>query len=51
MECAAQLKEERKEVCRPVLGHSTDKYLPYLLTLFFFLLMNNLLGLVPLKGP
>jgi F-type H+-transporting ATPase subunit a len=38
----------RDKVVQPVLGESTSRYLPYLLTLFFFVLMNNLLGLVPL---
>ncbi|MBT8484487.1 MAG: F0F1 ATP synthase subunit A [Phycisphaerae bacterium] len=38
----------RDTVVKPVLGEKTNKYLPYLLTLFFFVLMNNLLGLVPL---
>jgi F-type H+-transporting ATPase subunit a len=38
----------RDKVIEPVLGSATNKYLPYLLTLFFFVLLNNLLGLVPL---
>jgi F-type H+-transporting ATPase subunit a len=38
----------RDQIVKPVLGDSTNKYLPYLLTLFFFVLANNLLGLVPL---
>lgn len=37
----------RDEVIQPNLGKNTDKFLPYLLTLFFFILINNLLGLVP----
>jgi len=37
----------RDEVARPNLGKKTDKFLPYLLTLFFFILFNNLLGLLP----
>ncbi len=37
----------RDEVARPNLGNKTDKYLPYLLTIFFFILVCNLLGLVP----
>ena len=28
-------------------GRLSDRYLPYLLTVFFFILMNNLLGLIP----
>jgi F-type H+-transporting ATPase subunit a len=39
----------RDTMLRPLLGdENTKKYLPYLMTLFFFILMNNLLGLVPL---
>lgn len=37
----------RDEIVRPNLGHSGDKYLPYFLTLFFFILICNLIGLVP----
>lgn len=37
----------RDEIARPNLGDKTNKYLPYLLTVFFFILTCNLLGLVP----
>lgn len=37
----------KDEVIEPNLGKEAPKYLPYLLTLFFFILFNNLLGLVP----
>ncbi len=37
----------RDEIARPNLGDKADKYLPYLLTIFFFVLVCNLLGLVP----
>ena len=37
----------KDDVAKPNLGHSYQKYLPYLLTLFFFILVNNLLGLLP----
>ncbi len=37
----------RDEVARPNLGYKSEKYLPYLLTVFFFILINNLVGLVP----
>lgn len=37
----------RDEVARPNLGHKAEKYLPYLLTVFFFILINNLFGLIP----
>ncbi len=35
------------EVAKPNLGHRYKKYLPYLLTIFFFILINNLVGLIP----
>lgn len=40
----------RDEVCRPLLGDKVDRgmMMPFLWTLFFFILTNNLLGLVPL---
>lgn len=38
----------RDKVVRPQLGDATDKYIPYLWTVFFFILFNNLFGLVPL---
>jgi F-type H+-transporting ATPase subunit a len=37
----------RDEVARPNLGPRYQKYLPYLLTVFFFILINNLFGLIP----
>jgi F-type H+-transporting ATPase subunit a len=37
----------REEMARPVLGEETDRFLPFLWTLFFFILFNNLLGLLP----
>ena len=37
----------RDDIARPSLGKNTDKYLPYLLTAFFFILTCNLLGLIP----
>lgn len=37
----------RDEVAKPNLGHKADKYLPYLLTVFFFILVNNIFGLIP----
>ncbi len=37
----------RDEVARPNLGKRADKYLPYLLTVFFFILVNNIFGLIP----
>jgi F-type H+-transporting ATPase subunit a len=34
-------------VAKPNLGHQYKKYLPYLLTIFFFILINNIFGLIP----
>jgi F-type H+-transporting ATPase subunit a len=36
------------EVAKPMLGDRYMKFLPYLLTIFFFILANNLIGLIPL---
>ena len=38
----------RNDIAKPVLGDETDRFMPYLWTLFFFILFNNLLGLLPL---
>jgi len=38
----------REEVVRPQLGKSTDKFIGFLWTLFFFILTINVLGLVPI---
>ncbi|MEQ1553272.1 MAG: F0F1 ATP synthase subunit A [Ferruginibacter sp.] len=37
----------RDEVAKPNLGKKWTKYMPYLLTVFFFILINNLFGLLP----
>ncbi|GAB4029522.1 F0F1 ATP synthase subunit A [Spirosoma gilvum] len=37
----------RDEIAKPSIGPKYTKFLPYLLTLFFFILINNLLGLLP----
>ena len=37
----------RDEVVLPIMGDHGRKYLPFLLTIFFFILFCNLLGLVP----
>jgi F-type H+-transporting ATPase subunit a len=37
----------RDEIVKPNIGHGYEKYMPYLLTLFFFILFGNLLGLLP----
>lgn len=40
----------RDEVVKPSIGHRYEKYMPYMLTLFFFILFGNLLGLLPGAG-
>lgn len=40
----------RDEVVKPNIGHRYEKFFPYLLTLFFFILFGNLLGLLPGAG-
>lgn len=37
----------RDEVAKPNLGKKAPKYMPYLLTVFFFILINVLFGLLP----
>lgn len=37
----------RVEVFRPALKEHTDRFLPFLWTLFFFILFSNLIGLIP----
>ncbi len=37
----------RDEVAKPNLGHKYLRYLPYLLTTFFFILICNIFGLIP----
>ncbi|MES2559695.1 MAG: F0F1 ATP synthase subunit A [Bacteroidota bacterium] len=37
----------RDEIARPNLGEKYAKFMPYLLTVFFFIWMNNVLGLIP----
>ena len=38
----------RDKVARPSIGgHGADQFVPYLLTVFFFILFNNLFGLLP----
>lgn len=38
----------RDEICRPLLGKRTDRLMPFLWSLFFFILVNNMLGLIPI---
>lgn len=37
----------RNDIVKPNMGKHADAFLPYMLTLFFFIWMNNLLGLLP----
>src|SRR6476661_4818119 len=37
----------RDEVAKPNLGKKYEPYMPLLLTIFFFILINNLIGLIP----
>ncbi len=39
----------RDEVAKPAIGDKKyEKYMPYLLTVFFFILINNFMGLIPI---
>jgi F-type H+-transporting ATPase subunit a len=38
----------RDDIAKAAIGHKHEKYLPYLLTIFFFIFFNNLIGLIPL---
>ncbi len=40
----------RDEVARPSIGKHADRFMPFLLTVFFFVWISNLLGLVPFLG-
>jgi F-type H+-transporting ATPase subunit a len=44
----AILQYIREDVARPVLGHHTDHFVPFLWTMFFLILTANLLGMIPL---
>jgi len=42
----------RDDIAIPNIGeHKYEKYMPYLLTVFFFILINNLMGLIPFPPP
>jgi F-type H+-transporting ATPase subunit a len=40
----------RDDIAEPNIGAKKDKFMPYLLTVFFFILIGNLLGLIPWIG-
>jgi len=42
----------RDEIAITNIGeHKYEKYMPYLLTVFFFILLNNIMGLIPFPPP
>lgn len=42
----------RDDIAIPNIGHQRyERYMPYLLTAFFFILINNLMGLIPAPPP
>ncbi len=42
----------RDDIARPNIGEDKyEKYMPYLLSVFFFILINNLFGLIPAPPP
>lgn len=45
--CEVMILFVRDEIVKPTLGEGYEKFVPYLLTLFFFILFGNLLGLIP----
>lgn len=40
----------RDEIAKPSIGHKYERFLPFLLTTFFFIWIANLLGLIPFIG-
>lgn len=40
----------RDDIVKPNIGHGYEKFLPYMLSLFFFILFGNILGLLPGAG-
>lgn len=38
----------RDDIAKPSIGHKYEKYLPFLLSIFFFIFLTNLLGLIPI---
>ena len=41
----------RDDIAVPNLGHKADRYMPYLLTAFTFIIINNVMGLIPFPPP
>ena len=40
----------RDDIAKPSIGPKADKFMPYLLSVFFFILIANLIGLIPFIG-
>jgi F-type H+-transporting ATPase subunit a len=40
----------RDQIARPNIGHDADHYVPFLWSLFLFILVNNLFGMIPFLG-
>lgn len=40
----------RDDIAKPSIGRKHEKYLPFLLTVFFFIWISNMLGLIPFIG-
>ena len=38
----------RDDIAKPSIGHKTDKFMPMLLTIFSFIFVNNVFGLIPI---
>jgi F-type H+-transporting ATPase subunit a len=38
----------RDEIAKPSIGHKYERFMPFLLTIFFFIWINNMLGLIPI---
>lgn len=38
----------RDEIAKPSIGHKYEKFMPFLLSVFFFIWLNDLMGLLPL---
>jgi F-type H+-transporting ATPase subunit a len=40
----------KDDIVKPTIGHGYEKFLPYLLTVFFFILFSNFIGLIPFSA-
>lgn len=40
----------KDEIVKPTIGHGYERFLPYLLTIFFFILFSNFIGLIPFSA-